>query len=88
MPKLTKETVEKILLQVAQKLDKRVQILAVNETKDGDGYRVTVVKDGKTGTAAIRKDVIEAFVAGGEKTHELRKALGRAVSHLSIKYRT
>ena len=86
MPQLTIQRAEETLRQAVQKLDKRAQLLAVNENKDEDGYRVTLVKDGRTGSAAIKKDVIEAFLSGEAKGNELRKALGKAVSRLSIKY--
>lgn len=69
------------------KLDKRVQLLAVNETKEKDAYRVTLLKAGRTGSAIINKDLVRAHVTEGSKGNELRKALGKAVSHLSISYR-
>jgi hypothetical protein len=85
MSKLTIEEIEATLRQEVRKLDKRVQLQAVVEAKNEDAYRVTFVKDGRTGSAAIMKDVVRAFVAGEAKGKELRKALGRAVSHLSIR---
>jgi hypothetical protein len=88
MPRLTVEEAEKILLKEVQKLDKRVQLLAVNQTKDKAAYRVTLLKDGRTGSAAIKKDIIRDYLTGERKGNELRKALGRAVSHLSIRFRT
>jgi hypothetical protein len=87
MPKLTLDKAEETLRQAVEKLDKRVQLLAVSETTDKEGYRVTLLKDGRTGTADIKEDVLDAFIAGEAKGHELRKALGKAVSHLSIQYR-
>lgn len=86
MPRLTIEQAEETLRQAVHRLDKRAQLLAVNENKGGDGYRVTLLKDGRTGSAVIDKDVIEAFLSGEAKGNELRKALGKAVSRLSIKY--
>lgn len=87
MPTITIEKAEETLRQEVQKLDKRVKLLAVLETKDKDGYRVTLLKDGRNGSATIKKDIVQAFLAGEARGRELRKALGRTVSHLSIKYR-
>lgn len=87
MSRLTVSVAEETLRTEVHKLDKRVQLLAVNETKKQDAYRVTLLKDGRTGTAAIKKDLIKKHVAGEGKGNELRRALGKAVSHLSIKFR-
>jgi DNA-binding ferritin-like protein (Dps family) len=86
MPKMTVQIAEEALRKEVEKLDKRAQLLAVNDTKNKDEYRVTLLKAGNTGNAAIKKDVLEAFIAGEGKGNEVRKALGKAVSHLSIKY--
>ncbi|HID28651.1 MAG TPA: hypothetical protein EYP19_01455 [Desulfobacterales bacterium] len=87
MPRLTMRVAEDTLRKEVQKLDKRVQLLAVNEAKKKDAYRVTLLKDGRTGSANIKKDVVREYLAGEGKGHELRRALGKAVSHLSITYR-
>ena len=87
MPRLTLKIAEETLGTEVGKLDKRVQVLAVNETKKKDAYRVTLLKDAKTGSASIKKDLIREYLAEGGKGNELRKAIGKAVSHLSIKYR-
>lgn len=87
MPRLTMRVAEETLRNEVQKLDKRVQLLAVNQTKKKDAYRVTLLKDGRTGSAAIKKDLIREYIAGEGKGNELRRALGKAVSHLSIRYR-
>ena len=87
MPELTVKVAEETLRKEIQKLDKRVQLMAVNETEKKDGYNVTLLRDGRTGSVAINRDVIEKYLAGEGKGNELRRALGKAVSHLSIKYR-
>jgi hypothetical protein len=87
MPRLTLRLAEDTVRKEVHKLDKRVQLLAVNETKKKDAYRVTLLKDAKTGSASIKKDLIREYLAEGGKGNELKKALGKAVSHLSIKYR-
>ncbi|MCK4728053.1 MAG: hypothetical protein KAT27_03945 [Desulfobacterales bacterium] len=87
MPRLTMRLVEETLQEEVHKLDKRVQLIAVNQTKEKDAYRVTLLRDGRSGNAAIKKDLIREYLAGEGKGNELRKALGKAVSHLSIRYR-
>ncbi len=87
MPRLTIRSAEETLRKEVNKLDKRVQLIAVNQTKKKEAYRVTLLKDGRTGSADIKKDLIRDYLSGEAKGNELRKALGKAVSHLSIKYR-
>lgn len=87
MPRLTIRSVEETLRKEVHKLDKRVQLIAVNETKKKEAYRVTLLKDGRTGSADIKKDLIKDYLSGEAKGNELRRALGKAVSHLSITYR-
>ena len=87
MPRLTIRSAEETLRKEVNKLDKRVQLIAVNQTKKKEAYRVTLLKDGKTGSADIKKDLIKEFLSGEAKGNELRRALGKAVSHLSIQYR-
>ena len=87
MPRLTIRSAEEILRNEVHKLDKRVQLIAVNQTKKKEAYRVTLLKDGKTGSADIKKELIKDYLSGEAKSNELRRALGKAVSHLSIKYR-
>ncbi len=87
MPKLTLEVAEEALRTVVQLLDKRVQLMAVNQTKKKDAYRVTLLKAGKTGSAKIKEDLIKEYLSEEGKGNELRKALGKAVSHLSIRYK-
>jgi hypothetical protein len=86
MPRLTMDVAEEALRKEVHKLDKRVQLIAINQTKKKDAYRVTLLKDGRTGSAAINKDLIREYVAGEGRGNELRRALGKAVSHLSIRY--
>ena len=86
MPKITAKLVEETLRKEVQKLDKRVQVLGVEQGKKKDTYRVTLLKDGKSGSADLKKDVIKQYLSQEGKGKELKKALGKAVSHLSIRY--
>lgn len=86
MPRLTQKLAEEILTKEVQMLDKRVQIVGFNQTKKKDAFRVTLLKDGKSGTAKINKDLLKKYLAQDAKGSGLRKALGKAVSHLNIHY--
>ncbi|MBW2433382.1 MAG: hypothetical protein JRF36_07255 [Deltaproteobacteria bacterium] len=86
MAKLTVELIEETLRKEVRKLDKRVQVVAVEPGKKKNFYRVTLSKDGKTDSADLEKEILEKFLAGEGGSKKLRKALGKAVSHLSINY--
>ncbi len=86
MAKITRNQVEEILREEVQKLDKRVTVAAVEQGKKKDFYRVTLLKDGRSGNADLKKDIIEQFILQKGKGKALRRALGKAVSHLSIEY--
>jgi hypothetical protein len=87
MPELTIEQIEETLRKEVQKIDKSVQVAAVEQSKKKNFYRVTLIKDRKSSSADLKKDVIKQYLSQGGKVKELRKALGKAVSHLSIRYR-
>jgi len=86
MPEMTVKQIEETLRKEVQKIDKSVQVVAVEQNKKKNFYRVTLVKDRKSGSADLKKDVIKHLAQEG-KVKELRRALGKAVSHLSIKYK-
>ncbi len=86
MAKITVEVIEEALGKEVQKLDKRVRVVAVEPGKKKNSYRVTLSKDGKMGSADLEKDLLEKFLVREGGSKKLRKALGKAVSHLSINY--
>ena len=86
MTEMTFELIEEILRKEVQKLDKSVRVAAVEQSKKKDVYRVTLLKDGRSGSADLHNDVIEQHLSQKGKGKKLRKALAKAVSHLSIKY--
>jgi hypothetical protein len=75
------------LRKEVRKIDKSVQVVAVEPSKKENFYRVTLLKDRKFGSAELKKDVIEQYLSQEGKGKGLRRALGKAVSHLSIKYK-
>ena len=84
---MTLQLIEETLRKEVQKIDKSVQVVAVEQSKKKDFYRVTLLKDGKSGSAELKKDVIKQYLDREGKGRELRRALGKAVSHLSIRYK-
>jgi nitrogen fixation/metabolism regulation signal transduction histidine kinase len=86
MPRLTQKLAEEILAKEVQNLDKRVRMMAVNQTKKKDAFRITLLKDGKSTTSKINKDILKDYLAQDGKGGGLKKALGKAVAHLSIRY--
>ncbi len=84
---MTVKLIEEALRKEVQKIDKSVQVVAVEQSKKKNFYRVTLLKDRKSGSAELKKDVIKQYLSQESKGKELRRALGKAVSHLSIRYR-
>ncbi len=87
MPEITVELIEETLRKEVRKIDKSVKVAAVEQSKKTDFYRVTLIKEGKSGSAEMKKDVIEQYLDQGGKGKALSRALGKAVSHLSISYK-
>ncbi len=86
MPKVTDNSVEEALRKEVQKLDKSVQVVGLKQDKKKKVYRVTLLKNGRSGSADLKKDVIKQYLSQEGKGKKLRRALGKAVSHLSIRY--
>jgi len=84
---MTVKLIEETLRKEVQKIDKSVRVVAVEQSKKKNFYRATLLKDGKSGSAELKKDVIKQFLSQEGRGKELRKALGKAVSHLSIRYK-
>ena len=78
--------IEEALREEVRKIDNRVQVVAVEQGKKKDLYRVTLLKEGKSGSADLQKDLVKQHLAEKGKGGRLRKALAKAVSHLSIRY--
>jgi len=87
MPEITVELIEETLRKEIRKIDKSVKVVAVEQSKKEDFYQVTFIKEGKSGSAELKKDVIKQYLAQGGKGKALSRALGKAVSHLSISYK-
>ena len=87
MIKTTLELIEEALRKEVRKIDKSVQVAAVEQSKKKNFYRVILLKDGKSGSAELKKDAVRQYLDRGGTGRVLKRALGKAVSHLSIRYR-
>ena len=87
MADTTFEHIEEALRKTVRKIDKSVQVAAVEQSKKKTFYRVILLKDGKSGSAELKKEAVRQYLERGGKGQELKRALGKAVSHLSIRYR-
>lgn len=87
MPTLTVKMIEDGLRKEVLRLDKRVQLVGVTQSKKKDSYRVSLQKDGKTSAADLKKDLLEECLSQEGKGSKLRSALGKAVSRLNVAYR-
>ncbi len=86
MTKIDIEQVEAALQKEARKLDKRVRVAGVELSEKKDAYRVTLLKDGRSTSADLEKEVVEQYLSREGRSQGLKKALGKAVSHLSIDF--
>lgn len=86
MPKLTDELVEETIRKEVRNLDKSVQVVGVKPDKKKKVFRVILLKDGRSGSADLKEDVIQQYLSEEGRGKKLKKALGKAVSHLSIHY--
>ncbi len=83
---MTINVIEAALRKEVQNIDKSVQVAAVEQGKKKNVYRVTLIKEGKSSSADLQKDLIEKHLSQKGQSKQLRKALAKAVSHLSIRY--
>jgi len=86
MAEITINVIETALRKEVQNIDKSVQVAAVEQGKKKNVYRVTLIKEGKSSSADLQKDLIEKHLSQKGQSKQLRKALAKAVSHLSIRY--
>ena len=86
MTEMTINTIETALRKEVQKIDKSVQVVAVEQGKKKNLYRVTLLKEAKSSSADLPKELIEQYLSEKGTGKQLRKALAKAVSHLSIRY--
>jgi hypothetical protein len=83
---MTDELVEETIRKEVGNLDKSVQVVGVKPNKKKKAFRVILLKNGRSGSADLKEDVIKQYLAEEGRGKKLKRALGKAVSHLSIHY--
>ena len=87
MPEMTVKLIEETLRKEVQKIDKSVQVVAVEPSKKENFYRVTLLKDRKSGSAELKKDVIKkhsSFFCSGECVEEYEFMLEEAKNSVNL----
>jgi len=72
------EEVKKMVAAV----DKEARLEAIVEEEDE--FRVTLSKGNHSDGVTLSKELLEDFLFRGKRGHELKKALGKAVSKLTL----
>jgi hypothetical protein len=76
------EKIEEAMRKVVESLDKGTRLEAVLE--EDDQYRVILSKGVHSDRAVLSKDLAEDFLERGRKGQELKRALGKVISKLSL----
>jgi hypothetical protein len=76
------EKIEEAMRKVVESLDKGTRLEAV--LKEDDQYRVILSKGVHSDRAVLSKDLAEDFLERGRKGQELKRALGKVISKLSL----
>ena len=76
------EKLEEAMRKIVESLDKATRLEAVVEEK-GE-FRVILSKGTHSDRAALSPELLEDFLERGKGGHEVRKALGKVVSKLTL----
>ena len=76
------EKLEEAMRKMVESLDKATRLEAVVEEKDE--FRVILSKGTHSDRAALSRELLEDFLERGKGGHEVRKALGKVVSKLTL----
>ena len=85
MPKLTDDLVEETIRKEVQGLDKSVQVLGIRPDKKKKVYRVTLVKDGRSGSADLKEDLIKQYLSEEGRGKKLRRGINRKMRTYILK---
>ena len=76
------EKVEEAMKKMVESLDKGARLEAVVEEKDE--FRVILSKGIHSDRATLSRELAEDFLERGKRGHEVRKALGKVISKLTL----
>ena len=76
------EKLEDAMRKMVESLDKGARLEAVVE--EPDEYRVILSKGTHSDRATLSRELAEDFLERGKRGHEVRKAIGKVVSKLTL----
>ncbi len=79
---MEQEKVEEEVKKMVAALDKEARLEAIVEGEDE--FRVTLSKGNHSDGVTLSKELLEDFLLRGKRGHELKRALGKAVSKLTL----
>jgi hypothetical protein len=82
LPKMDQEKIEKEIKKIVGILDKGTRLEAV--LKEEKEYRLILSKGTHSERAIIAEDLMADFLEKGKRTQEIKKAIGKVISMLTL----
>jgi alpha-galactosidase len=79
---MDQEKIEEEMKKIVRSLDQAARLEAV--LKEGKEYRLILSKGTHSERAVIAEDLMEDFLERGKRGHEVKKAVGKVVSMLTL----
>jgi hypothetical protein len=79
---MDQERIEEEMKKIVRSLDQAARLEAV--LKEGGEYRLILSKGTHSERAVIAEDLMEDFLERGKRGHEVKKAVGKVVSMLTL----
>ena len=76
------DKIEEAMKKMVGSLDKGTRLEAVLEDKDE--FRVILSKGTHSDRATLSRELLEDFLEGGKGGHEVKKAIGKVISKLTL----
>jgi len=76
------DKIEEAMKKMVGSMDKGTRLEAVLEEKDE--FRVILSKGTHSDRATLSKELLEDFLEGGKGGHEVKKAIGKVISKLTL----
>ena len=82
MREMDLDKIEEAMKKMVGSMDKGTRLEAVLDDKDG--FRVILSKGTHSDRAILSKELLEDFLGGGKGGHEVKKAIGKVISKLTL----
>jgi hypothetical protein len=79
---MDQEKIEEAMKKMVESLDKGTRLEAVVE--ENDEFRVILSKGTHSDRATLSRELAEDFLERGKRGHEVRKAIGKVISKLTL----